>query len=217
LIKIASDSYDLPAIKLCVSHWLQQKTGGEYIGNGVNTEVFKPQTSFGEKEPNSVLYFYIGFPAKQDGLALECLSKLYEKKKAKIHIVSQNNFTKTVNPMFPFELHVDPPDSILSKLYSSSRVLLFTSLYEGFGLPPLEALACGTNVVSTPFTGNEFLVDKENCFLGSTRDELVAHILELLENDELSMKQISNGKNTVNDHNFDKVLDRLERVFNKNV
>jgi glycosyltransferase involved in cell wall biosynthesis len=217
LIKLASDSYDLPAIKLCVSHWLQQKKGGEYIGNGVNTEVFKPQTSFGEKEPNSVLYFYRGFPAKQDGLALECLSKLYEKKKAKIHIVSQNNFTKTVNPMFPFELHADPPDSVLSKLYSSTRILLFTSLFEGFGLPPLEALACGTNVVSTPFTGNEFLVDKENCLLGSTRDELVAHILELLENDELSMKQISNGKNTVDDHNFDKVLDRLERVFNKNV
>jgi glycosyltransferase involved in cell wall biosynthesis len=214
-IKIANDSYNLPATKLCVSHWLQEKTGGEYIGDGVNTEVFKPQCPFTQKEPNSVLYFYRGIAAKQDDLALECLSKLYEDKKAKIHIVAQNNFSNSVNPAFPFELHVDPPDIELAKLYSSMRILLFTSLYEGFGLPPLEALACGTNVVSTAFIGNEFLLDKENCFLGKTKDELVSHAIELLENDELSKNQITNGKKTVNDYSFDKVIVRVESVFKK--
>jgi glycosyltransferase involved in cell wall biosynthesis len=215
-LKIANDSYDLPAIKLCVSHWLQQKTGGVYIGNGVNTEVFNQQCPFGEKEPNSVLYFYRGMPTKQDGLALECLGKLYEKKKVKIHIIAQDNFAKKINPMFPFELHIEPSDIELAKLYSSTRILLFTSLFEGFGLPPLEALACGTNVVSFPFDGNEFLVDKENCLLGKNKDELVSCMLELLENDELSMEQLSNGKKTVADHNFDKVIDRLESVFEEN-
>ncbi len=159
--------------------------------------VFNPQCTFGEKEPNSILYFYRGMTAKRDDLALECLSKLYEKKKAKIHIVAQSNFAKTINPNFPFELHTCLSDVELAKVYSSARILLYTSSFEGFGLPPLEALACGTNVVSTPFTGNEFLVDKENCFLAKTPEELASCIFELLENDELALEQLSNGKNTV--------------------
>ncbi|MDP8237122.1 MAG: glycosyltransferase family 1 protein [Candidatus Erginobacter occultus] len=41
------------------------------------------------------------------------------------------------------------PEDLLPALYSGAEALLFPSLYEGFGLPPLEALACGTPVVSS--------------------------------------------------------------------
>lgn len=40
------------------------------------------------------------------------------------------------------------PDSLLPVLYRGADLFLFPSLYEGFGLPPLEALACGTAVLS---------------------------------------------------------------------
>jgi glycosyltransferase involved in cell wall biosynthesis len=38
-------------------------------------------------------------------------------------------------------------DEDLPALYSLASLLAFPSLYEGFGLPPLEAMACGTPVV----------------------------------------------------------------------
>lgn len=41
------------------------------------------------------------------------------------------------------------PDEDLPALYTLADLLAFPSLYEGFGLPPLEAMACGTPVVTS--------------------------------------------------------------------
>jgi alpha-1,3-rhamnosyl/mannosyltransferase len=69
-------------------------------------------------------------------------------------------------------------DEDLAALYASAMVLVYPSLYEGFGLPPLEAMACGTpcvvsNSSSLPeVTGSAALLfnptsldDFENCML----------------------------------------------------
>lgn len=41
------------------------------------------------------------------------------------------------------------PDRLLPSLYSLADVFVYVSLYEGFGLPPLEAMQCGTPVIAS--------------------------------------------------------------------
>lgn len=43
-------------------------------------------------------------------------------------------------------------DEELAKVYNLASLFVFPSFYEGFGLPPLEAMACGTPVVSSNLT-----------------------------------------------------------------
>jgi alpha-1,3-rhamnosyl/mannosyltransferase len=40
-------------------------------------------------------------------------------------------------------------DEMMPLIYSGAAAFVFPSLYEGFGLPPLEAMACGTPVISS--------------------------------------------------------------------
>lgn len=52
-----------------------------------------------------------------------------------------------IRDMIHFTGYVDDDD--LPALYSSALVFVYPSLYEGFGLPPLEAMACGTPVITS--------------------------------------------------------------------
>jgi glycosyltransferase involved in cell wall biosynthesis len=44
------------------------------------------------------------------------------------------------------------PDAHLAALYTGASAFIYPSLYEGFGIPPLEAMACGVPVITSNTT-----------------------------------------------------------------
>ena len=81
----------------------------------------------------------------------------------------------------------NPDDEALRDLYAAAAVLLFPSRYEGYGLPPLEAMAGGCPVVSTRVGAvPEFCDDGVTGFLIAPGDVdgMAGAVLELLRNAE---------------------------------
>ena len=82
----------------------------------------------------------------------------------------------------------------LPTVYQGAEIFLLTSIYEGFGLPILEALASGvpviaSNVSAMPEAGGpgSRLVDPDNA------DEIAAGIIDILKNDTLRQDMIREG------------------------
>lgn len=85
-------------------------------------------------------------------------------------------------------------DAELPLLYNSADIFVFPTLYEGFGMPPLEAMACGipvitSNVASIPEVVGDaaIMVDPKN--VKSLTDALI----KLIENDKLRQEMKEKG------------------------
>lgn len=78
------------------------------------------------------------------------------------------------------------PDDILPTLYSGARVFVYPSLYEGFGLPPLEAMACGVPVIVSNRSSLPEVVGEVGVKVDALDYENLADsMLSIIENDEL--------------------------------
>ncbi|HSX00430.1 MAG TPA: glycosyltransferase family 1 protein, partial [Patescibacteria group bacterium] len=64
------------------------------------------------------------------------------------------------------------PDESLPALYSGAKALLLMAIHEGFGLPPVEALACGTPVIVSDLEVFREVLPREHVTLVSPMDEV---------------------------------------------
>lgn len=93
----------------------------------------------------------------------------------------------------------------LASTYKGALCLLFPSLYEGFGLPVIEAMACGTPVITSNTTslneicqGAGFLVDPSNVEL------ITKKIEESINNPILATDNVRKGFNRAKDFSWNK-------------
>lgn len=110
-----------------------------------------------------------------------------------------------------------PDPAELQRLYKAVDALVFPSRYEGFGLPPLEAMAAGCPVITTDVpVVNESVIDGENGLLAPYDDPegLAASILRLLADPALRARLIAGGHATLAERfNGDVLTERVLGVY----
>lgn len=110
-----------------------------------------------------------------------------------------------------------PDDSTVAYLYANCGVFVQTSYHEGFGMPILEAMACGAPIVTTRANGNEeFCMNEQNCLMVNSGDvDGVANaIYRVLTDKELSNYLTANALQTAQKYNWPRVMSNLTSGFN---
>jgi glycosyltransferase involved in cell wall biosynthesis len=86
------------------------------------------------------------------------------------------------------------PDEDMNKLYSGALLFAFPSFYEGFGMPALEAMACGTPVISSNTSSLPEVVGDAGILLDPDDTDLwIETIRKVIDNEEIRCNMREKG------------------------
>lgn len=220
--KTAKQSYLIGAPILTISQWhrqlLFQETGLEstVISCGVDFSIFHPSPKRSDQTGRLNIFYIMRDPAS--GYTWKGGSDFL---KAIIRLKQHIDFELTVT--IPEKAYFNSPvscqtitaatDQKLAQLYAEADLFVYTSYFEAFGLPPLEAMACGTAVVTTDCGGNrDYTRNGENCLLipPSDLDQLSQAIHRLLTRDVERQRIASEGHLFAQAWSWQRTADQVE-------
>jgi len=144
---------------------------------GIDLEQLQPSEA--EREP-FLLYPANGWPHKNHARLLEAFAQL-RRERPDLRLVLTGSGLDGLPPAAGVEVRGHVPRLELVRLYQTAAVLVFPSLYEGFGLPPLEAMACGCPVaVARAGALPETCGDAARYFEPTSPEEIASAVLDVL-------------------------------------
>ena len=214
-------SYTLPLKHIVIAKWIDNilvnelhLKPGYLVRNGMDTKSFIPE----EKKKNSnkisclMLYHKLSRKGIEDGI------RAYRLVKDKYPNVSLNMFGMFKDPKIEIvdNYYRNPSKEQLIKLYQQSDIFIYPTREEGWGLTPLEAMACGCAVAGT-YAGCmlELGVSGKNVLLSKPKDvKALAENISLLINDETLRKKLQkNGRTTVERLSWTESTNKLKKAL----
>lgn len=103
----------------------------------------------------------------------------------------------------------------LALMYNAATVFVYPSLYEGFGIPPLEAMACGTPVcLSSIPVFHEIYGQESACYADPhDPDSLADGLLRLLDNEPYREQLIRQGLQLAQHYTWDRAYGQYAELF----
>lgn len=125
------------------------------------------------------------------------------------HNIGKQIDTKNVN----FIKNVADED--LSILYSTCKMFIYFSLYEGFGLPVLESMKCKSPTIVSSIPVHREITKKSIVFADpNSFKDLSSKILGLLKNKSLQKKIINNGYDVAKSYTWKKTAQKTIEAYN---
>lgn len=211
-------TYNIPSQKVLVTY----EAGIEKVDQ--QSTLSDIHEKYGIIEPY-VLYVGNAYPHKNLELLIEAFQSAHVKKQGySLVLVGKDDFfysrisasigedsQKTI-----FILH-NVDDEELEQLYAHAHVYIFPSLYEGFGLPPLEAMAYGV-----PVAASDHPCLQEVCgtaayyFDAKDQHALAEALLRVMQDESLRTKLIKNGYKNIQRFSWKKMAEQTLEIYNTN-
>ena len=197
------------------------------IYNGVDHGIFKPYTVKMLDKPY-ILYVGSERPRKNLSRLFEAFAKLKgefpELKLAKVGISgrSKKYRKETMKKLVSLGLTGDVifveyiTELDLACYYSSAALLAYPSLYEGFGFPLLEAMACGCPVVTSNTSSLPEVVGEAGIMVNPyDTDGLAQAMRRVLTDDKLRDDMVRKGLEQAKRFSWEKAAEQTLEVYNK--
>ncbi|KLU63988.1 MULTISPECIES: glycosyltransferase family 4 protein [Desulfosporosinus] len=221
--ELALQTYQIDAPILSISQWHRQMilngTGRDstVIHGGVDQSIFHPLPKHSSLTGRKTI-FYIsrsekyGYFWKGGNDFWEACSRLKDEHlEFDVYVVHPE--PDQLVPPFPCEQRTPQNDHEMARLYAQADLYVYTSYFEAFGLPPLEAMACQTAVVTTDCGGNrDYAKHNENCLVISPSHvaQLTEGIKQLLLNDDQRQVLARNGFKDVRPWTWQRTANQVE-------
>lgn len=212
-------SYRLPINYLAISKHIQdlvfQYSGKlvPIISNGLDGREFGIHKPIESRFSRAIMMLYSEEKGKGSEYGLEAL-KLVTKKYPDLQVTLFGVYAEPRESLPErFAYYFNP--SNLSELYNRSAIFVSPSLQEGWGLPPMEAMACGCACVCTRILGHLEFMNDDTAVLVSPENstELASGIIKLIEEPSLRYQLISRGVERVAGFSFEESASKLEQIF----
>jgi glycosyltransferase involved in cell wall biosynthesis len=173
------------------------------VGNGVNVEDYPFCVN---KIPYSLIYIGRLTELKRVSSLVESISMVRNKFPAvKLHIVGDGpeheevrRRIKELDLFHNVSMYGYLPERQKIELLSSSAVYVSSSIFEGFGIPLVEAMATGTVPVVSDIEGHRFVFQDDNVgHLVKSTEEMATKITDLLGDETERLRLATNGRRLV--------------------
>ncbi len=215
-------AYRLPQKKIVVATWLKELLKEKYqqdadlLINPIELSQFHSVPTTVGVEVVRILVLAHTYAWKGTREAVDIVNQL-KKTHKEVRLILYGVRTPEVEDYECDEYHYNLPQDELSQLYSSTDIYLCSSWDEGFGLPSIEAMACGVAVVTYDNGGSrDFAHHEKTALVAPRRDvSLLTRETERLVVDEKLRKRIAEeGQNFVQHmENWDKQTEKLEHIL----
>jgi glycosyltransferase involved in cell wall biosynthesis len=183
----------------------------EVIPLGVDPALFFPKSGEKSIEP-SVMFVGTEQGRKRGKLLLEVFQAVVRPSFPDATLM----FVGPQGPSLPgVTYHTGVSDEELAALYRRAWVYASPSTYEGFGLPYLEAMACGTAVVATPNPGSREVLANGKYGRLVEDAEFGAAILALLKSEPARRQSEASGILRAQQLSLSAMIDRYEALLAK--
>jgi len=220
-------SYKLPLNKIAISTYLKDIMKREFgvddvpvIPNGLDLRKFYIEPEYKKHENIRVGLLYRRDTMKGMDEAIDAIQEIDQKFSGITFVLFgekiKDTHLKQINNLNKAEIHGFCLGEDLRHIYNSLDIFVFPSRFEGFGNPPLEAMACGVATITTKVGGiPDYCVSGETAIVIPPLDkESITNSIKRLIEDPKERDRISkDGGSKVKNYTWDNTVLELEKVF----
>ncbi|MFC7114598.1 glycosyltransferase family 4 protein [Natronoarchaeum sp. GCM10025703] len=217
--KLVDESYELSLDLIITSEWEEDvldELGHEHCGKvkyGIDFDTFYPDLNVDDDDDPTILALYRNSREKGDEQAIESFKRLHEERPDVNYLM----FGTKERPVIPdfVEFHEDPSQENIRRLYSQADIFVYPSWVEGYGMPPMEAMACKTAVVSTDVGAvREYSPEKSVKFIPARQTvPIVTAVKNLLDNPERVERMKGQCHEYIQQFTWDNATDQFENIL----